>query len=100
MWTYGDVIGIVSTVLAIVLGLGGAPAVVQWIKGATGASGRAAVAVSVAVAVLFALLTMVVEGAISPETLTPANAGTLLMAVWTASQVQYHLIGRKTGAGN
>ena len=98
MWTYADLVGLLATVLAIAVGLGGAPAVVQWLKQVLNLQGNWAVALSVAVALLFGIVALMVEGVIAPETFTPANAVGLVLAVWTASQIQYHLIGRVVGS--
>ena len=86
-WT--DFVSIISALVAIAAGIGGAPAIVQALKQQFGLQGNGALVLSVAVAVVVGVGMAIAEGAITGASFTAESAGRLILTVWTASQIQY-----------
>lgn len=84
-----DIVEIVGALLAILLGIGGVPRVMEWLKALTGWRDRRALALSVAVSVFFAAMTLIAEGTIGPGAFAWSNAGLLITTIWLASQMQF-----------
>lgn len=95
MSVWEPVIQVAALIVALIAGVGGTVPVVNWIKSALDLSGRAAQLLAVGVSILFATATAIVQGLISPDALTPENYATIILAVITASQVEYSRINKK-----
>ena len=82
-----------SMFLALLSGIGAVP-LVKMLKNSLKLNGRSAQLVVALVAVVFAVLNLVVTGAIAPETFAPERVVELFLAVLIASQAEYERIKR------
>jgi len=80
----------IATILVAFFG-GGKAAVplVNGLKNLLGASGNAALLITVIVSVVLGIATLVVEGLITPDAFTIGNLSALVIAVYAASQKFY-----------
>jgi phosphoglycerol transferase MdoB-like AlkP superfamily enzyme len=90
---YSSLIQIASMFLALLSGIGAVP-ITGMIKDGLKLNGRWAQFVVVVVAVVFAVLNLIVTGAISPEAFAPERMAELFLAVLVASQAEYGRIKR------
>jgi hypothetical protein len=88
------IVQVAGVIVALAGGILSVP-LINGLKRLAGMNGRAAQAVTVAVAVLVAIATMIVSGAISPEPLTTEYIGSLISAVLVASQAEYNRLKGK-----
>ena len=94
MTDFSSLIQIASLFLALLSGIGAVP-LTNLLKDALKLNGRWAQLAVVIVAVVFAVLNMLVTGAISPEAFTPERITQLFLAVLLASQAEYERIKRQ-----
>lgn len=90
------ILQVATIVVALIVGAGGTVPLVNWLKSVLNLSGRSAQLLAVGVSILFATATAIVQGFINPDMLTPENYATIILAVVTASQVEYNRIIRKS----
>lgn len=90
---FSSLIQIASMFLALLSGIGAVP-LVGVLKNALNLNGRWAQLAVVAVAVVFAVLNLLISGAISPEAFAPERVVELFLAVLIASQAEYERIKR------
>lgn len=88
------VLEIATLIVALVVGVGGTVPLVSWLKSVLNLSGRGAQLLAVGVSILFATAMAIAQGFISPDTLTPENYATIILAVLTASQFEYARLKR------
>ena len=91
------VVEVATFLLALVGGVLSVP-IVDWLKEAAGIDGRLAQVLTVAVSVIMAILTLTVGGVLSPDSVTPENVGSVLLAVLLASQAEYNRLRQKIDA--
>lgn len=87
--SWDSIVQIAALVVALIVGAGGTVPIVNWLKSTLNLSGRAAQVLALVVSLLLATATAIVQGIISPETMTPEAYATIALAVLTASQVEY-----------
>lgn len=87
---------IAGVIVALAGGVASVP-LINALKQAAGMNGRWAQAITVAVSVLLAILTMIASGAIAPEPLSVEYIGSLLTAVLLASQAEYRRLKDQMG---
>lgn len=91
MATWWDVLTQLATMLVgAIVGWGGVPAVVDWLKAKLGWHGEAAAVLAWLVSALFAFLSLFAVGQILPEHFTPDALPGLVLMVLLASQVAYN----------
>lgn len=95
MSVWEPIIQVATIIVALIAGVGGTVPLVNWLKSVLNLSGRGAQLLAVGVSILFATATAIAQGFISPDTLTPENYATIILAVLTASQFEYSRINRK-----
>lgn len=91
-WEQG--IRLAALLLSLIGGIGAVP-IIGYIKGALNADGRWAQVITAGVATVIAVLTLIVQGTIAPETVTLESAAQLLVAVLVASQAEYRRLKDK-----
>lgn len=82
----------VAGILAAVIGGFGAVPAVNWLKSALNLQGSAAIVLTVAFAILWGVVEMIVGGQITESSFELANLGALVVAVFMVSQAKYNMV--------
>lgn len=89
-----QIVRLAALLLSLIAGVGAVP-LIGTIKDWLNAEGRWAQVITAGVATVIAVLTLIVQGTIAPETVTLESASQLLVAVLLASQAEYRRIKDK-----
>ena len=95
-----QVVQVANMIIALIVAFGGIVPIVNFLKDKLNTPPRYSQALAVGVCVVYTLLSMIVQGAVAPESLTMANMGTTFVAVLTASQAEYQRVQRAKEKGN
>lgn len=93
LW-YQYVVQIALAIVGIVEGFGLVP-IVEWLKTVFKASGNKAITLSVIVAIVLGLITVVAQELIDPTTVTPESVGILILAIFATAKARYEELKRK-----
>lgn len=91
---YNLLVQVAAIIISLIGGVSTVP-VINWVKGQLNLDGRWAQVLTAAVATIIAILTMVVQGALAPGTVTAENLSVVFTAVLVASQAEYARIRRQ-----
>lgn len=97
---YQNAVQVANLIISLVIAFGGIVPVVNFLRKTLGTSARYSQALAVGVCVVYTILSMLVQGAIAPDSLSMGNAGTLFIAVFSASQAEYQRYVRAQDKGD
>lgn len=91
---YAQVVQVANFIVALFVAFGGVVKVVDFLRKTLNTPPRYSQALAVGVCVVYTIVSMIVQGLIAPDSLSMANAGTLFVTVFTASQAEYQRVQR------
>lgn len=96
--TYGHIVQVAGLVLSLIASFGGIVRLIQWLKEKLGTHGIQTIFLKAVVVTVFTILNLIVQGVLTPDAITWANATAVFILVWTAVNEHYQTLLRKDGA--
>jgi len=89
---FSQVIYQVAIIIVALLAGGASVSLIKWLKGLLKVDGNWTLVLVAAVAAVITIATMIVEYTLVPGAVTLENFGTIMVAVFMASQVRYRML--------